>query len=933
AWIRPEGFDIGDARIITKQKTWSSSDIWWMLSTYEDGTALRMRLKTDDGGPDNGTTTMWSEAGHLEAGVWSHVAATYDGSEMRLYHNGVEIISTNKTGTIPADPTAAVAIGNGPLGDPGGLRATFHGLIDDVRVYNKGVTAAEIPDIMRGDTSLAWGPSPSNGATVSIDQATPLSWSPGDKAAQHDVYFGTDRDAVADADTSTAEVYRDRQSVTSYTPPEGVEWGGGPYYWRIDEYNTDATISKGGVWSFTVADFILVDDIEDYDVDNPIWENWRDGLGFITVGGVTHPGNGSGSEVGDPGTPSYTEEGIVHGGSQSMPYWYNNNKTDKMKYSEAKLTLSAPRDWTEGNVKALSLWFRGHPGSVGSFVESPPGTYTMTASGYDIWRTADGVETDEFHFAYKTLSGPGTITAKVESVQNTNGWAKAGVMIRETLDPDSAHAFACITPSNGVASQGRPSAGGTSVSTNQTGITAPHWVKLERDISGHFTISHSANGSTWEPVQNASTLNIPMRTNVYIGLALTAHNAAATCEAVFSSVTITDTVGPQWMHQDIGIQNNDPEPMYVAVANSTGQPAVVYHDDPNAAQIDTWTEWNIDLKDFQDKGINLTDVDSIALGFGNRDNPQVGGAGKMYFDDIRLYRPRCMPEFVKPAADLSNNCVVDYADLEILASAWLGTGHLVSPQQPSEAGLVAHWPLQDGLNDITGNGHDGTAMNGASIVGGALVLDGNQQYVEVAHDPALNLSQAFTIAAFVTLDDTGDRRPIVTKEHMPDASRGWNCWIQDGEPRMQLMDGVKWATTGDLGQSKLTVTSGTTLDPETRYHLAFVYDSTGPEQIYVDGLLQLSEDVVTGTLHVNEQPVQIGAYIWDLAGYHRYLDGSIEDLRIYSRALSEAEIVSLAGEIEPTSEPFDLNVDGVIDFKDFAVLADAWLYEQLWPEW
>jgi hypothetical protein len=143
AWIRPEGFDIGDARIITKQKTWSSSDIWWMLSTYTDGTALRMRLKTDDGGADNGTTTMFSDTGYLEVGVWSHVAATYDGSKMRLYHNAVEIMSTDKTGTIQADPTAAVAIGNSPLGDPGGLRATFHGLIDDVRAYSRALSEPE----------------------------------------------------------------------------------------------------------------------------------------------------------------------------------------------------------------------------------------------------------------------------------------------------------------------------------------------------------------------------------------------------------------------------------------------------------------------------------------------------------------------------------------------------------------------------------------------------------------------------------------------------------------------------------------------------------------------------------------------------------------------------------------------------------------------
>ena len=150
AWIRPDGFDITDARIVTKQKTWSSIDIWWMLSTYTDGTALRMRLKTDDGGGDGGTTTMWSDTGYLEVGVWSHVAATYDGSMMRLYHNGIEIMSTNKTGTIQTDPTAAVAICNSPLGDPGGLRATFHGLLDDLRIYDSALGEQELLGIMQG---------------------------------------------------------------------------------------------------------------------------------------------------------------------------------------------------------------------------------------------------------------------------------------------------------------------------------------------------------------------------------------------------------------------------------------------------------------------------------------------------------------------------------------------------------------------------------------------------------------------------------------------------------------------------------------------------------------------------------------------------------------------------------------------------------------
>jgi hypothetical protein len=212
-------------------------------------------------------------------------------------------------------------------------------------------------------------------------------------------------------------------------------------------------------------------------------------------------------------------------------------------------------------------------------------------------------------------------------------------MIRESLSPDSAHAFACVTPGNGVAMQYRPSTGGTSVNYNQTGVAAPYWVKLERSISGMFTVSHSANGTTWQPVTGSAPQNVPMGTNVYIGLALTAHDAALTCQAVFSNVTTTGNVTGQWAHQDIGIASNAAEPLYVAVSNSTGNPAVVVHDDPAAAQIDTWTEWVIPLSAFADQGIVLTNVDRIALGLGNKGNmTAAGGSGKMFFDDIRLYR-------------------------------------------------------------------------------------------------------------------------------------------------------------------------------------------------------------------------------------------------------------------------------------------------------
>jgi len=86
-----------------------------------------------------------------------------------------------------------------------------------------------------------------------------------------------------------------------------------------------------------------------------------------------------------------------------------------------------------------------------------------------------------------------------------------------------------------------------------------------------------------------------------------------------------------WFHGDPA---NDPEPMYVAVANSTGTLAVVYHEDPSATQIDNWTEWRINLQVFADHGVNLVDIDNIAIGFGSKFG--VGGKGKVYFDDILL---------------------------------------------------------------------------------------------------------------------------------------------------------------------------------------------------------------------------------------------------------------------------------------------------------
>jgi len=321
-----------------------------------------------------------------------------------------------------------------------------------------------------------------------------------------------------------------------------------------------------------------------------------------------------------------------------MPVLYNN--TAPVTNSEVSLALTAPRDWTRHGVGELSLWFRGNPGSVGSFTEGPAGTYMMTATGADIWN-----EADEFHYAYKTLTGVGTIEAQVLSVQNTHAWAKAGVMIRETLEPGSKFAAVYVTPGNGCGFQARgatdaDATSDTPVATNeQKAIKAPHWVKLERDVAGNFRGYYSSNGTAWQSM-SWNPLPVSMTSNIYVGLALTAHNANAVCEAKFSNVRTTGTVGAQWTHQDIGIASNAAEPLYVAISNSAGSPGVVAHDDPSAATMTDWTEWRIPLQAFADQGINLTNVDKIAIGLGSKSGVVTsGGSGTVYIDDIRLYRP------------------------------------------------------------------------------------------------------------------------------------------------------------------------------------------------------------------------------------------------------------------------------------------------------
>jgi len=188
---------------------------------------------------------------------------------------------------------------------------------------------------------------------VDVKQTQIITWSPSVFAASHELYFGTDKDAVKNADTGSPEYKGTRDLGSESYDPGMLEWDT-TYYWLVDEVNNANPDSPwtGILWSFTTANFLIVDDFESYnDLDpadpesNRIFNAWIDGYDDPT----------NGSLVGYD-TPPFAEQTIVHGGNQSLPLFYDNT----VGYSEATLTLTDTRDWTVKGVNRLTIWFRGN---------------------------------------------------------------------------------------------------------------------------------------------------------------------------------------------------------------------------------------------------------------------------------------------------------------------------------------------------------------------------------------------------------------------------------------------------------------------------------------------------------------------------------------------------------------------------------------------
>lgn len=208
----------------------------------------------------------------------------------------------------------------------------------------------------------------------------------------------------------------------------------------------------------------------------------------------------------------------IYSGTNTIELFIDNEGAN-FNYFEVDyfVPCTLPNPWQSLDVGTVS--------ALGSGCEDQ-GTFTVEGSGDDIWD-----KNDEFQYVYRALNGDGTITARITGQTDTDGWAKAGVMIRETLADDSPFAFTAVSPDNDVNFFYRKNQNNNAKRGNGTGDNIPIWVRLER--SGNTLTSYrSANGTNWTQI-DSETIN--MNENVYVGLAVTSHD-----DGTLSTVTFTD---------------------------------------------------------------------------------------------------------------------------------------------------------------------------------------------------------------------------------------------------------------------------------------------------------------------------------------------------------------------------------------------------------
>jgi hypothetical protein len=626
------------------------------------------------------------------------------------------------------------------------------------------------------------------------------------------------------------------------------------------------------------------------------------------------------------------------------------------------------------------MWFQGHPVSDGSsdfsrWNSTPYSEYSVTGRGRDIWNTHD-----EFYFLamYPWELPIGTTThirTRVVRMDNTDPWAKAGLMIREKMTPYSRFAAVFVTPGQGVSFHWRDSEGGLAGQVNETtnstwdrALETPIYLKLERSATGAFTASYSNTGDTWDWADvNVSespdvfSKQVPMDDPcLYAGAAVTSHNGAQLCVVDFNNWDASPwPEGQPWVWGDVGL--NAPEKLYVALEDTVGNISVVEHNDVNAAVLTSWQEWNIPLTDFTT--VNLNAVKKVRIGLGDRVTQPAGGSGAIYIDDIRACPPRCVPLYGKPLGDIAQpyDCTVDEKDLRVLAGAWLLRDELITTVTPGAT--VAHWPLDTDYLDYSGSGFHGTPMGGAALVSDAdrgqvlrLYADGDFVNCGNPTDPcALDFGTGnWTISAWVktTMSGTGgdiDKGVIYGKGGDMGGGHRYGLYVNEdqtppGYVNLIIDDNGADGIGSSLGKTQFT---GSVFVSDGEWHHVVGLRDVNDLRLYIDGLPDGTGDCAGYDLSgTHQHNAYIGAITHNQADpngtvIYKYLQGSVDDVRVYDYALSPEEVAYLAvdgasGLHLPIASPADLykgepQGSQWINLKDYSLLTGSWLEKILWP--
>ncbi len=598
----------------------------WGVMMY-DG-AERILFETFN---DTGWTGITADT---TAGEWHHVVATYDGDTMQLFHDGTLAGTTSGAGIL-LDVSRVFMIG--ARSDDGSAGGFFSGSIDEVGYFNAVLTPEDIELIMSsglaaivGGQPLARRPDPKDGA-LHEDTWVSLSWRPGDFAVSHDVYIGDNFDAVNDGAEGTfvgnqAENYI-IAGFPGYPYPDGLV-PGTTYYWRIDEVNDSDPDSpwKGDVWSFSIppktAYFPDPADAAE-SVDTNVKLSWTGGfdakLHYVYFGDNFEDVNNAASGI-PQGTTNYTPGTL----KLAKTYFWRVDESDLF------------------NTYKGHVWSFITEGAVGS-PQPANGAVDVSQSPILTWVHGVFADTHQVYF--------GTDKEAVKNADTSSPEYKGtGNLGSESFNPGSLEW-------NTTYYWRIDEANNANADSPWTGplwsFTTPNFLVID-DFESYNDLNEDEPGSNriylaWidgfdNPAVNGSIVghaNAPFaeQTIVHGGLQsmpMSYNNAVGKSEA-----TLTLSANHDWTVNGVdtltiwvrGNGGNAAETMYVVLNDSAG----VDNPNPNAALITAWTQWNIDLQAFAEQGVNLTNINTITLGFGNRNNPVAGGSGMVFFDDIRLY--------------------------------------------------------------------------------------------------------------------------------------------------------------------------------------------------------------------------------------------------------------------------------------------------------